>query len=378
MMKKHTILSVLCVLSACALLGCTSDDTTDFSAWIDEPTTPPMAGDTIYIAYNGATATVEGDVGGEVTVSGADVTINSTADNRVYVLSGSTADGSLLVFRERRFSIILDGVSITNPDGPAINNQCSKALYVECAPGTENTLADGTTYAIQDYSQKGAFFSEGEIYFMGSGQLTVTGNCKNAIASDDYITIDDDACITIKANGTNGLKANDGVFINGGTLDIDVTSDGGRGIRSEARTVIAGGSINIKTSGDCKIEVVDGIRDTTSAAGIKSDSLFVMSAGELTINSSGDGGKGINCSENIEVSGGTLIANTTGSNDEGKPKAVKSDTGIIVSGGSFTATCKKSWACDNGTDVEDPEKRITVMGTPAVRTLSKRSVMIQY
>lgn len=378
-MNKNTILSVLCILATCAIVGCTNDDTTDFSAWIDDTPTPPEAGDTIYIAYNGATATVTGDVNGEVTVSGADVTVKSTTTaNRVYVLSGSTADGSLLVFRERMFSIVLDGVSITNPDGPAINNQCGKALYVECAPGTENSLADGTDYAPRDYDQKGAFFSEGEIYFLGTGLLTVTGNYKNAIASDDYITIEDGARLVLKANGTNGLKANDGIFVNGGKLDINVTSDGGRGIRSEARTVIAGGTIDIVTSGDCKIEVVDGIRDTTSAAGIKSDSLFVMSAGELTINSSGDGGKGINCSENVELSGGILIANTTGSNDEGKPKAVKSDTGIIVSGGSFTATCKKSWACDNGTDDEDPAGRVTIVGTPAVRTLTKRSVLIQY
>ena len=376
-MKRNNIFSALCALAVCTIPGCTNDDTTDFSAWVNGKT--PTASDTIYINYDGATATITGDASGEVSVSGADVTVNSsTADNRVYVLSGSTADGSLLVRRDRMFSIVLNGVSITNLDGPAINNQCGKALYIECAPDTENTLTDGTDYTPKDYDQKGALFSDGQIYFQGAGSLIVTGNYKNAIASDDYITVEKETDIVIRANGTNGMKANDGIFINGGTLDINVTSDGGRGIRSEARTVITGGTINIRTSGDCRIETVDGIRDTTSAAGIKSDSLFVMSAGELVINSSGDGGKGINCSENIEFSGGTLEVNTTGSNDEGKPKAVKSDTGIIVSGGSFKATCKKSWACDNGTDDDDPAGRVTILGTPAVRTLNKRSVVIQY
>lgn len=376
-MKRNIIFSALCALVVCGMPSCTNDDTTDFSEWING--TAPTPNDTIYIHYNGATATITGDTEGEVTVSGADVTVNSTtADNRVYVLSGSTPDGSLLIYRERQFTLVLNGVSITNPDGPAINNQCGKALYIECTAGMANLLADGTVYAPHNYDQKGALFSEGQIYFQGAGLLSVTGNCKNAIASDDYITIEDGAIIVIEANGTNGLKANDGIFINGGTLDINVTSNGGRGIRSEAQTVIAGGTINIKTSGDCRIETVDGIRDTTSAAGIKSDSLFVMSAGELVINSSGDGGKGINCSQNIELSGGTLEVNTTGSNDEGKPKAVKSDTGIIVSGGSFTATCRKSWACDNGTDNDNPEARVTIIGTPAVRTLKKRTVMIQF
>ena len=376
-MNKNSIFSALCALAVCTMPSCTNDDTTDFSAWVNGTT--PTANDTIYIHYNGATTTVTGDTNGEVSVDGADVTVSSTTSaNRVYVLSGSTTAGSLLVYRDKQFSIVLNGVSITNPDGPAINNQCGKALYIECAPETENTLTDGTDYAPRDYDQKGALFSEGQIYFRGTGRLSVTGNCKNAIASDDYITVEEGVQMVVQANGTNGLKANDGVFINGGMLDINVTSFGGRGIRSEARTVIAGGTINIKTSGDCRIEMVDGIRDTTSAAGIKSDSLFVMSAGELVINSFGDGGKGINCSENIEFTGGILEVNTMGTNDEGKPKAIKSDTGIIVSGGSFKATCKKSWACDNGTDDDDPAGRVTIVGTPAVRTLNKRLVVIEY
>ena len=376
-MNKNTFFSALCALAVCTILSCTNDNTTDFSAWINGTT--PSINDTLYINYNGATATVTGDACSEVIINGADVTINSTTTaNRVYVLSGSTTDGSLLVYRERQFSIVLNGVSIINPDGPAINNQCGKALYIECAPDTENTLTDGTDYTPQDYDQKGTLFSEGEIYFQGTGLLTVTGNYKNAIASDDYITVEKDANIVIKANGTNGLKANDGVFINGGILAVNVTSDGGRGIRSEGRTIIAGGVVTITTSGDCRIETIDGIRDTTSAAGIKSDSLFVMSAGELFINSSGDGGKGINCSDSIKFTGGVLEVNTTGSNDEGKPKAIKSDKAIVISGGSLKATCLKSWVCDNGNDVEDIEKRITIIGTPAVRTLKKRSVMIQY
>ena len=126
------------------------------------------------------------------------------------------------------------------------------------------------------------------------------------------------------------------------------------------------------------VETVDGVRDTTSAAGIKSDSTFVMTGGTLTITSKGDGGKGINCSENVEFSGGELTITTTGSNDEGKPKGVKSDTGIIVSGGSFTVTVSKSWACDNGTDSEEPADHVTIVGTPKTKTLKKKSVVIQY
>jgi len=103
-----------------------------------------------------------------------------------------------------------------------------------------------------------------------------------------------------------------------------------------------------------------------------------MTAGTLTIKSSGDGGKGINCNENVEIKGGTLTVTTTGSNEEGKPKGIKSDTGIIISGGSLTVSVKKSWALDNGVDSDDPEDRIKIEGTPVKETVEKRSVIIQF
>lgn len=344
---------------------------------------------TIYLAYNGSSVTVTGDDDGYVTTDGADVTLDAgtNEDSLLVVLSGSTSDGSLLVYRAKRYGIKLNGVSITNSDGPAINNQCSKSLFLTCASGTTNTLADGTSYTERDdIQQKGTLFSEGQISFLGSGTLNVTANCKNAIACDDYIVVSSEGTITTKTNstGSNGIKANDGITINSGTLNIDVESDGGRGIRSESTTTINGGSVTITTSGDCVEEIVDGVVDYTSAAGIKSDGLFSMTGGILTITSDGDGGKGIRCAANVEFSGGTLNITTTGDNTDAKPKGIKSDTGIIVSGGDFTVNVSKSWACDNGygddttSDAEKLANCITVNGSPTTKTIEKKQVIIKY
>lgn len=390
-MKKNNILYLtIMAIATTVAISCEKDDT-DFSAYTnvasgntDDGNTEDTAAnsDSIYITWNGTAVTVTNDVNGYVSSSNGDVTVTDveSAGNMVLVLSGSTTDGSLLVNRSKKYTILLNGVSITNGDGPVINNQCGKALYIVCADGTTNTLTDGTLYSDQNYQQKGAFFSEGQIYFSGAGTLNVYGNCKNAIACDDYITIEDDIIINANtsATGSNGIKANDGMFINGGTLTISVASDGGRGIRCEARTVITGGTTTITTTGDCKIENANGVIDTTSAACIKCDSLFTMTGGTLNMSSSGDGGKGINCDENIEISGGTFVAKTTGENDMAKPKAVKSETGIIVSGGSFTASVKKSWACDNGTDSDTPADHLTVQGTPKSASITQKSVTITF
>ena len=398
----------------------------------------------ISIAYSDAGVTVSGDESGMVSVSGGDVTITSLSyDSLVVEVSGSTSDGSLLIYRQdpRRFRLRLNGVSITNNDGPAINNQCKRKLYLEVVDGTVNTLEDGVTYTEQAFDQKGTLFSEGMIEFCGIGSLEVTGNNNNAIASDDYITIPDGITITTHtpATGSNGIKAKTGLYVNGGILSMDVSSAGGRGIRNNGAMEINGGVINITNSGGCLKETVDGIENVSSPAGIKCDSTFIMSGGKLTINctgdggkginntqdieiyggvidiktfgdcyettlngvkdttsaacikgdmkflmtggtvtlySKGDGGKGVNCVQDVVVSGGSFTAKTEGTNDVGKPKAVKSTTAIIVSGGSFEASTLKSWACDNGDESSTPANRLTIIGSPTVRSIAQRSVKV--
>lgn len=367
-------------LAAALLTACQKDDT-DFSAYTSgEASTASI----ISIVYSGNSVTVSGDTKGYVTTDGADVTVDTgtDTDSLLLVLSGSTSDGSLLIYREKKFGIQLNGVSINNQDGPAINNQCGKSLYLKVASGTTNTLTDGTSYdETVSYQQKGAFFSEGQVYFTGTGALNVTGSTYHAIAVDDFIVIDG-AAITASSSTGNGIKVNDGFWMNSGTLDISVTGDACRGIKCDSVVVISGGTTTITTSGDCVYD--DDEQDYSSAACIKCDYPFTMTGGTLTVTSSGDGGKGINCASDIVFSGGTLTATTTGSNDEGKPKAIKSDTDIIVSGGSFTATVKKSWACDNGyeddtlSDAELALKRITVQRSPTTSSIAKKSVTIIY
>ena len=367
-------------MAAALMTACQNDDT-DFSSYINGNSS---SADIIYITYNGTSVSVTGDSNGYVTANGADVTVNTgtDTDSLLLVLSGSTSDGSLLVYRQKKFGIQLNGVSINNSDGPAINNQCSKSLYLEVVSGTTNTLTDGTSYTEQTYDQKGAFFSEGQVYVTGTGTLNVTGNSKHAFACDDYIVIDDGVTLNVGSTSGNGIKVNDGLWIHNGTLNISVTADGARGIRCDSTVIISGGTTTITTEGDCVYDSDE--QDYSSAACIKCDYQFTMTGGTLTMTSSGDGGKGINCAADVVFSGGTLVATTTGGNEEGKPKAVKSDTGIIVSGGSFTATVKKSWACDNGydddslTDAELAQKRITVQGTPTSSSIQKKSVIITY
>jgi hypothetical protein len=373
---------ILFLMAAVLTIGCQNDDT-DFSEYING-TTPTTSNHIVNIVYNGTNVTVTGDTKGYVTTNGADVIVNTgtDTDSLLLVLSGSTTNGSLLVYRESKFGIQLNGVNIHHANGPAINNQCSKSLYLHVADGTTNTLTDGTAYTEQEYDQKGALFSEGQMIFLGTGSLSVTGNCKHAIACDDYIIIDENVKLQATSTTGNGIKVNDGLWINNGTLDINVTADGARGIKCDNVVEITGGTTTITTSGNCVYD--DDADEYSSAACIKCDLDFTMSGGTLTMTSSGDGGKGINSSAKVLFSGGTLSAITTGDNEYGKPKAIKATTGITVSGGSFTAKVDKSWACDSGygddttTDAEKLANCVTVVGTPKTSNINKKSVVITY
>ena len=373
---------MLFLMAAVLTVGCKNDDT-DFSQYINggaSTTTTTV----INIVYSGTSVMVSGDTNGYVTTNGAHVTVDSDTanDSLLLVLSGSTTDGSLLVYRQRKYGIQLNDLTLNNSNGPAINNQCGKALYLHVADGTTNQLTDGTSYAEQTYDQKGALFSEGQMIILGTGTLSVTGNCKHAIACDDYIIIDENVTLHASSSTGNGIKVNDGLWINNGTLDISVTADAARGIKCDSVVVITGGNTTITTSGDCIYDSSE--QDYSSAACIKCDYDFTMSGGTLTMTSSGDGGKGINSSAGVIFIGGTLSAITTGGNDEGKPKAIKATTGITVSGGSFYAKVSKSWACDSGygddstSDDEMLANCVTVVGSPTTKNIAKKQVQIKY
>lgn len=367
---------IFSILALAAIVACTSENNYELSHFVGN--------DTLTISYNGQTAVVgQLPYFVSVTTNGAHVVVNAyTSKYLVLQLSGTTTDGSLTVFANKKFGIDLNEASIANPSGPAINNQCGKSLYITTLSGTTNTLTDGTGYA-KEYinstgdtiQQKGALFSEGQIYFRGEGTLNVEGNSQNGIASDDYICFEQGTVnVSVAATGTNGVKVNDGAFITGGTLNISVNGDGARGIRSEARMEVSGGTTTISTVGNTKIEQENGVTDTTSCAGIKCDSLMTMTAGTLTITSSGDGGKGINASQGLDFSGGTLNVQATGTEEVSKPKGVKCDTGsITLSGGSFYSYSRKSKAVDSAGSDEP-----TIVGTPEVSSLGKREVRVVF
>ncbi len=328
------------------------------------------ASNDVVITYSGTTATVTNPYqnnGVSVAVTNGNVVVTSTlpATEVNYVLSGTATKGSFKIYSDYKFVLILDGVNLTNDSGPAVNIQSSKQVSFVVKNSTNNYLADGTTYVSSSEDQKGTLFSEGQIIFTGGGNLSVTGNYKHAICSDDYISVNE-GNITITKAASDGIHANDYFVMEGGTLSITAT---GNGIECEEGYVeIKSGNLTINSTDDGisssyegtlstvtpYIKISGGVINVTTSGekgnALKSVSYTTINSGNtITLKVTGRGSKGIktggdlnltNCNLNITTSGASFY--DTEDADITSPAGINCDGSLLLTQGNITISSSGS------------------------------------
>ena len=314
----------------------------------------------VVVRYNGSSAsisTTSADIksytdGAHVTI---DMTSNSVSGVEIIAI-GTTTDGSLKAYGDKKYKLSLYGVDITSKRGPAINSQCKKRVFVDLAEGTTNRLTDCSTYSNDAYTmpgavnedRKGALFTEGHLIISGRGTLVVAGKQKHAIATDGYYYQRAGATVVVTETAKNAIQVKGdeedcmGAYIAGGAVVARVASEAGKGIKSDLDIVIEGGMLDITTSGNAYYDSNDA--DTSSAAALKSDRNITINGGTLNLSSSGTGGKGINADVDLTVNGGDIRITTTGTRYEynrnmtSSPKGIKVDGAIAINGGTIDIT----------------------------------------
>lgn len=363
----------------------------------------------IYIIYNGSSVTITNPLasaGVTITDSAARVSVVTTAgiSDITYHVSGTTTDGCLNISSDKRFSLSLEGASITSTTGAAINSIIDKKMTVILADNSVNYLKDCANGA-----QKAALYSKGQVFFYGNGTLTVEGQTKHAISSGDYIEIYGGniivtsavsdglhgdyirmhgGSVTVSGTSGDGLDGDTGfIEINGGTLNVTVATadtkaikcdsiltinDGNititasgaqsKGLKSDQNITINGGEINITASGATVLETVNNQTDPSYCSAITTDGTININGGTVTITlpTSNNGGKGISADGNIHITGGTLDITTAGSGaaytvsgstkDSYSSSCIKTDTNLFITGGNIT--CSSSGAGGKGIRVD--------------------------
>ncbi len=337
-----------------------------------------VAENTVTVTYSGSTASVvvSGNAASYLTisVSGANVSIiqaDDLAEEITYVLQGASSNGSFYMDGELKATVQLNGLSLTSTSGAAINIDNGKRISIELVDGTTNVLADAA-----NGSQKACFMVNGHSEFKGGGSLTLTGNTKHAFWGDEYVELKKSTgTITVTKAVSDGFNINqyfemkggtvsisgvgdDGIdvgatdntddeqngeaIISGGTLSITNSATAGKGLKCDNALTISDGTITITTSGAGQYDSSDA--DVSGAACLKSGGTATISGGTLTLKSTGTGGKGINASGNISITGGTIDITTTGkqytySRYSTSPKGIRAGGTLTIDDGAITVSC---------------------------------------
>ncbi len=208
-----------------------------------------------------------------------------------YQLCGKSNDGEFVLKGDHEATITLEGLTLHNPYGSAVNIQNKKQTNVYLKD--ENILSGGTT------AQNACWMVKGKSVFTGNGRLTLNAAATGVKGlKSKHTVIIEDGTIDICASGdidttdsldlayVAGIKA-DRLVQNGGRLSIHVTGTAGRGISAD-QIETNGGELSIQNDAIPTI-IAD---DVKSARGMKAQEI-ALNDGNITIMMSGDAGKGI-------------------------------------------------------------------------------------
>ncbi len=369
----------------------------------------------VSVVYDGTTAmvTVAGNVAKYVdaSVTGAHVSIEQSSDvsddtcgEITYTLSGSSTDGAFAMSGSYKASIELNGLTLTNPSGAALDIQNGKRIDLSVKKGTENTLTDASSG-----SQKGCIVCKGHLEMKGKGVLNVYGNTAHAIYAKEYVEMKN-CTVNVLAAVKDGINCNqyfllesgelnvsgvadDGVqvsykddtdreaedtgslTITGGTVNISVIGTATKGLKAEGDLLVSDGTITISTSGGGEWDSDDA--KTKAASCMSADGAIQIDGGTLTLTSSGAGGKGVNGDSTLVINGGDITITTKGglyayvngteyngytgntdnltSDQKSSAKGIKIDGNVTINGGTITVTTS-----GNGAEGIESKSELTV------------------
>jgi hypothetical protein len=376
--------------------------------------------------------------GVSVETAQGNVTVYSTKADVPYLVTGSSTNGSLTVYSNSDFAMTLSYLTLTSTTTAAIHlaSNVNATLSVEgtCSlTDGANSSVNGALYAAGDLTVDGNDL----LRVTGNAKhgILVDGNL--TVNNSDIVILDSDSdgihgngnlawnggSLHIVSAGSDGLDVSGNITLLNGTLEINTnaesargikvsgifnmadghltlnsTGNDGKGLKCDSTLVIRGGVVEVNVSGegsngissDQHISIEDNaditiVSNAYDGKCLKSDNTFSMSGGSLHLTHSGDLSKGIKTVGEVNLSGGDIDITASGStvlesvNNQNVPAyctAIKSDTDIVISGGTFhinlptTNHGGKSISADGNLTITGGDFTIETHGDGAAYTVS--------
>ena len=286
----------------------------------------------------------------EITVkSGEDITIS---EEGVYVISGTATDCTITVDADSaaKVQLVLDGVSITNADAPAIYVLSADKVFVTTASGSSNELTTtGEFAAIGDVTNiDGVIFAKDDLVLNGQGTLTINSSASGVVGKDDVKITGGTYNITATEHGIQGK---DSVAIADGTFNITAGTDAIHAKNDEDLTLgyayIAGGTFNLNGASDgiegyAVVQIDGGDITIDSQEGIEG-TYIQINGGTIDVTATDDG---INASDKsseydivLEINGGDVSVNMA----SGDTDALDSNGSLFITGGTVNITAQSAF-----------------------------------
>ena len=280
---------------------------------------------------------------------GQDVRITAAG---VYVLSGTAADVTVYVEagKEDKVQLVLDGVSITNRDFPAIYVKSADKVFVTTS--ADSTVSVTGAFASDgDTKTDGVIFSKSDLTLNGTGMLTISSTKNGVVSKDDLKVTGGTYAITA---ASKALEAKDSIRVADGTLDLTAGMDALHAENSDddekGYIYIGGGTLTLRAGDDAihansAVQIDDGTLTITASEGIEA-TYIQLNGGTISIDAQDDG---INAAQKsgayratVEINGGDItVAMAAGDTD-----GVDSNGDIVVNGGTIRVTGNSTFDYD--------------------------------
>ena len=148
-----------------------------------------------------------------------------------------------------------------------------------------------------------------EYFLMESGTVSISG------VGDDGIQCDLDGTTSTGETANHEDEDSGNIYIEGGTLTIATTAVASKGIKAAGTLVINEGSTAtvLKVTNTGGVDTSD-TSDIAGSACLKAETAININGGTLTLTNSGQGGRAINSDGTLTITGGTINAQAQGTN----------------------------------------------------------------